>query len=104
MSGMTTTQYPSDERRYTPQEVAALWQCCIETVYDLLRRGRLKGFKIGRDWRVPESAIQAYEQAPENQIATTYSKPENDRRRGPKQPAAVVPRVVFHRGQMKNER
>ena len=76
MNGMTTTQYPSDERRYTPQEVAALWQCCTATVYELLRNKKLSGFKVGRDWRITESAVRAYEESPENQNPRPYPRAE----------------------------
>ena len=77
---------PAAERGayYTPQELADLWKCSISTVYTMLRQGKLSGFKLGRDWRITESAVRAYEQAPENQSAMTYHKPENDRRRNPK--------------------
>lgn len=59
---------------YTPQELADLWKCNISTVYDLLRRGKLVGFKLGRDWRITDEAVQTYEQAPENQGALTYQR------------------------------
>ena len=77
---------------YTPQELADLWKCSIGTIYDLLRRGKLAGFKLGRDWRIAESAVRAYEQAPENQSAMIYQKPDNDPRRGQKPPTVL--RVV----------
>lgn len=58
---------------YTPQELADLWRCHRELVYDLLRSGRLKGFKLGRDWRISEEARLAYEKAPENGQQMFYS-------------------------------
>lgn len=67
------THHAVDERRYTPQELALLWKCCTETVYDLLRQGKLVGFKLGRDWRITESAVLAYERDPENQSGKTYA-------------------------------
>lgn len=73
MSNAAQTHHAANEHRYTPQELALLWQCCIETVYDLLRQGKLVGFKLGRDWRITESAVLAYEQDPENQSAKTYA-------------------------------
>lgn len=76
-----------EERRYTPQAVAELWECSIETVYELLRKGKLHGFKLGRDWRITESELRAYEQNPENQAAKIYNKPNR------KMPVAV-PRIM----------
>ena len=92
MADAAQTHHAADERRYTPQELALLWKCSIGTIYAMLRQGELKGFKLGRDWRITESAVRDYEAAPENQNAVTYSKPENDRRRGKKAPMTL--RVV----------
>lgn len=88
MSNATQTHHAADERRYTPQELALLWKCCIETVYDLLRQGKLAGFKLGRDWRITESAVRAYEQDPANQAAKTYA-PRN--KGAPAKPEAHAP-------------
>lgn len=46
---------------HTPASLAKLWGCCIESVYDLLRAGKLRGFKIGKDWRIPDAARAEYE-------------------------------------------
>lgn len=29
-------------------------------VYELLRNGDLKGFRIGRNWKIPKKAVQNY--------------------------------------------
>ena len=71
---------------YTPQEVADLWKCSTATIYELLRRGKLVGFKVGRDWRITGEAVLAYEQNPENQNPRPYPRS--------KQPAPTVMRVV----------
>ncbi len=78
---------------YTPQELADLWKCNISTVYAMLRQGKLSGFKLGRDWRITEAAVLAYEQNPENQSAMIYQKPDIDRRRS-KLTAPQIMRVV----------
>ena len=39
-----------EELYYTPASLAARWGCSKDLVYDLLRQGRLRGFKLGRDW------------------------------------------------------
>lgn len=72
MSQNNQPHYTATERRYTPQELATLWQCSTDVIYDLLRQGRLKGFKIGASWRINESAVRAYEENPDNQTATVY--------------------------------
>ena len=51
----------SNEKYFTPATLAAHWGCCIETVYDLLRAGKLRGFKLGKDWRITEEARIEYE-------------------------------------------
>ena len=39
-------------RYYTPRTLAQTWDCSPDVVYDLLRTGKLKGFRVGRHWRV----------------------------------------------------
>ena len=46
---------------YTVDELAAVWKCSSRFVYDLLRQGRLAGFRIGSSWRVSEESRLAYE-------------------------------------------
>ena len=48
---------------YTVEEVAELWGVHPSTVYQLLRSGRLRGFKPGNSWRVTMDAIKEYENA-----------------------------------------
>jgi excisionase family DNA binding protein len=50
-----------NEEYYTPATLAQKWGCHIETVYDLLRTDKLHGFKLGKDWRIPDSARAEYE-------------------------------------------
>lgn len=45
----------------TPEEVAARWRCSPDTVYRALAAKTLKGFKVGRQWRITEEAVAAYE-------------------------------------------
>lgn len=68
------THHAADERRYTPQELALLWQCSTDVIYDLLNKGRLIGFKIGSSWRIRHSEVLAYETDPRNRGAP--AKPE----------------------------
>ena len=49
-----------------------MWGCSKDIVYDLLRQGKLHGFKLGRDWRISDAAVLAYECDPENSKALVY--------------------------------
>ena len=44
----------------TPLQVAERLQVSEHTVYGWLRSGRLRGEKVGRLWRVPEEAVEAF--------------------------------------------
>ena len=55
------THHAADEY-YTPKTLAARWRCSVDIVYDLLRRGELSGFKLGKDWRIPDNARADFEQ------------------------------------------
>lgn len=53
---------PSNRPEFlTPQQVAEAFQVREITVRLWLRRGLLKGFKIGGSWRVARSAIEAFQ-------------------------------------------
>jgi acetyl-CoA synthetase len=45
---------------YTIEEVAELLKVNPRTINRMLERGELRGFKVGRLWRVSEEALQAY--------------------------------------------
>lgn len=50
------------QETYTVPELAELWHCSIDIVYDLLRRGELQGFRLGgRSWRISNTARLAFE-------------------------------------------
>jgi excisionase family DNA binding protein len=46
----------------TTDEVAAALRLHRATVQRLLKAGRLKGYQIGRSWRVPRAALEAFRQ------------------------------------------
>lgn len=66
--------YTATERRYTAQELATLWQCSTDVIYDLLKTRKLVGFKVGTGWRITESAIRDYEQNTDNQSPRPYPR------------------------------
>lgn len=47
-------------RVFTVEAVAAHLDCAEQTVYRLLTRGTLKGFKVGSAWRVSEPELLAF--------------------------------------------
>lgn len=49
------------DRIFTVEELAARWGCNTSTVYFMLERGKLRGFKVGREWRISGTAIETYE-------------------------------------------
>ena len=44
----------------TVTDVAEILFVGRNTIYDLLNAGHLKGFRIGRSWRVPKSNLEEY--------------------------------------------
>ena len=48
------------DKSYTPSEVAGILNCSVFTVHELLREGRLKGFKITSRWRVTKEELEKF--------------------------------------------
>ena len=49
---------------YTVKQVAERWGVSVDAVYKRLQSGELQGFKPGRDWRITEEALWAFESTP----------------------------------------
>ena len=47
-------------RMYTPAQIAEHLQVVERTVYRWLDAGVLKGVKLGRIWRISDSALEAF--------------------------------------------
>lgn len=47
---------------YTPDEVRELLNIGRNTMYGLLKTGKIRSIKIGRIYRIPESAVEEYMQ------------------------------------------
>ena len=45
---------------YTPEQLAEQWGVTRHTVLTYLRTGKLKGFKVGRFWRIRERDLSAF--------------------------------------------
>ncbi len=50
----------TEDKLLTPPQVAQRLQVNERTVTQWLRRGHLRGFKIGKEWRVSERDLQAF--------------------------------------------
>lgn len=47
---------------FTLAALAHRWSCSTDVVYDMLRKGILKGFKVGSNWRINAAEVDKYEQ------------------------------------------
>ncbi|MFV0245142.1 MAG: helix-turn-helix domain-containing protein [Qingshengfaniella sp.] len=48
-------------RPYTPELLADRWDCSAETVRDMIRRGVLPAFRVGRMMRIAAQVVEDYE-------------------------------------------
>jgi len=48
---------------YTVRDVAQRLHLTTETIRDYLQDGKLKGFKVGKQWRVREQELEAFIEA-----------------------------------------
>lgn len=55
------------ERLLTPKRVAQLFNVKVETVREWIARGELLGIKVGKEYRVPESALREYKEEKEQE-------------------------------------
>ena len=46
---------------FTVQTLASRWECSVDVIYDMLRSGKLKGFRVGNSWRIGDREIERYE-------------------------------------------
>jgi excisionase family DNA binding protein len=58
---MAESETPLSERRFlTVAEVATIMRVSKMTVYRLVHSGELEAIRVGRSFRVPEQAVNAY--------------------------------------------
>ena len=56
----TTVERPLIEKQfYTPQEVAEIWEVSLKTVYNHIQDGKISVRRVGRQYRIPRSAVDA---------------------------------------------
>lgn len=58
------------EQTYTPDEIAKLFKISKHTVYELIKRGELKAFKVGNQMRIDKSEVERFK----NQGAPSKNK------------------------------
>ncbi len=59
---------------FTPEILADRWQCSAETVRQMVARGELRGFRVGRMIRIPADAVEDLECGmPESEGSTAVS-------------------------------
>ena len=44
----------------TPENVADMLGCGMNTTYKLLKEGKIKAMRIGRAWKIPKRSVQEY--------------------------------------------
>ena len=45
------------DKLYTVAELSQKWRISPQTVQRWIREGKIKAFKVGRSWRIPEQAF-----------------------------------------------
>lgn len=48
------------DKHLTLQEVASRLRVSDDTIYRLLKRGEIRGFKVGLQWRIKESELDKF--------------------------------------------
>ncbi|WP_319777542.1 helix-turn-helix domain-containing protein [Maridesulfovibrio sp.] len=67
---------------YTVREIADILRIHPRTAYRLVQEGRIRGIKVGSQWRVPESSLLEYI---EYGLQAAPKKEKKDGKDGPEQ-------------------
>lgn len=54
----------NDNRPYSSEELAERWGCSAQHIRDLIAKGALRHFRVGRLIRVPAVAVKEFEECP----------------------------------------
>lgn len=60
------------------KETAEYLRVTTQTVYNMIKKGRIKTCKVGREWRFFRSDIMAYLESSSNQILFTKDEDANN--------------------------
>lgn len=50
-----------NDKAYTPEDLAARWQCHINTVYAMIRAKKIRAFRVGHQLRIAPAEVERYE-------------------------------------------
>jgi putative molybdopterin biosynthesis protein len=64
-----------DEKAYTPDEVAQIFQISKHTVYELIKRGELQAFKIGNKMRIEQAELERFKENTKAPAKKSLSEP-----------------------------
>lgn len=65
---MTDTEPKPELRFYTTAEVAEMLKMNVQVIARKLKHGELTGYKIGKDWRIKESDLEAWLEQHSNRL------------------------------------
>ncbi|RCS23568.1 helix-turn-helix domain-containing protein [Phyllobacterium salinisoli] len=51
----------TDNIAFTPETLGRRWQCSHQHIRDLVNKGKLPAFRVGRLYRIPYDAVIAFE-------------------------------------------
>ena len=51
------------DRLYTCEEVAEMYRVKVATVWAWVREGKLKAFRVGKQYRIPKESLSEFEKS-----------------------------------------
>ncbi|GAB5434749.1 MAG: hypothetical protein EpisKO_41190 [Epibacterium sp.] len=54
-------EFVENPRPFTPDQLGERWGCSGETIRQMVKRGELRGFRIGRMIRIPQKEVEEFE-------------------------------------------
>lgn len=75
-------------RPYTPETLAERWECSAATIRNMITRGELRAFKVGRAFRIPVDAVTEHEDG------AAFVRQSHMATKNPPSSAAVLERLM----------
>lgn len=66
-----------EEKAFTPDEVAQLFQISKHTVYELIKRGELHAFKVGNKMRIEQAEIERFKEQTKAPVKKEKQEPSH---------------------------
>lgn len=76
---------------YTTEEIAEMLKVSKLTVYDLIKKGDLRAYRVGRQMRVDEEDLEAYKESSKNGHAERKQHPSEMVKAPPASPVSAIP-------------